>query len=448
MVVIDLFSGAGGLTEGFLSEGYKFVAHIEKEYWACETLKTRIMYYYLKQKNDIEMYHKYLLLSEKYTNIETNRKMVFEKYPELRDILEKTVLNKKFGDTKQDKEATNIKTIFKLIDTSMKYLNEEKIDIIIGGPPCQAYSVIGRSRMKEKVKEDQRNYLFYYYRDIVKRYKPEMFIFENVPGIFTAQNGKIFDEIAKEFNKIGYELKVGNSEKREENLQEAVNYSVYQTRKRVILFGVKKNLNYGYPNFIQYAEKFDEEINTKNAILDLNKLKDGQGYDRKVIKYKNPPKSKYEEYLRKDSIGILNHKARKLNLRDKEIYKLAIKKSNKKQKLYYNELPKDLKTHKNEKSFSDRFKVHGSNEVPHTIVAHISKDGHYNIHPDIKQCRALTVREAARIQSFPDNYLFEGPRTAQYVQVGNAVPPLLSKAIARALKNIKNDNSNVDKSRN
>lgn len=437
MVVIDLFSGAGGLTEGFLSEGYKFVAHIEKEYWACETLKTRIMYYYLKEKNDLEMYNKYLLSSDDYNNIEENRKVVFEKYPELKEILNKTVLNKKFGDEKKDEEATDIKEIFKLIDTSMEYLNEKKIDLIIGGPPCQAYSVIGRSRMKEKVKEDERNYLFYYYRDIVKKYKPKMFIFENVPGIFTAQEGKIFDEISREFDKIGYELKVGNNEKREENLQEAINYSVYQTRKRVILFGVRKNLNYDYPNFTKYAKKFDEEINTKNAILDLNSLKDGEGYDRKVVKYKNQPQSKYEEYLRKDSIGILNHRARKLNSRDKKIYQMAIEKSTKNEKLYYDELPKNLKTHKNEKSFSDRFKVHGMYDIPHTIVAHISKDGHYNIHPDIKQCRALTVREAARIQSFPDNYLFEGPRTAQYVQVGNAVPPLLSKAIAKALKDIK-----------
>lgn len=437
MVIIDLFSGAGGLTEGFLSEGYKFVAHIEKEYWACETLKTRIMYYYLKEKKDLEMYNKYLLSSDNYKNIDENRKIVFKKYPELEEILKKTVLNKKFGDAKKDAEATNIKEIFKLIDTSMEYLKEKKIDLIIGGPPCQAYSIIGRSRMKEKVKEDERNYLFYYYRDIVKKYKPKMFIFENVPGIFTAQDGKIFDEISQEFDKIGYKLKVGNNEKREENLQEAVNYSVYQTRKRVIIFGVRKDLNYDYPDFTKYAEKFDEEINTKNAILDLNSLKDGEGYDRKVVEYKNLPQSKYEEYLRKDSIGILNHRARKLNSRDKKIYQLAIEKSTKNEKLYYDELPKNLKTHKNEKSFSDRFKVHGMYDVAHTIVAHISKDGHYNIHPDIKQCRALTVREAARIQSFPDNYLFEGPRTAQYVQVGNAVPPLLSKAIARALKDIK-----------
>ena len=436
MVVIDLFAGAGGLTEGFLNEGYKFVAHVEKEYWACETLKTRIMFYYLKEKNDLETYNKYLKASDDYRKISENRKIVFKKYPELEEILEKTVLTKKFGDTKRDKDATDINEIFKMINDSMKYLGEKKIDLIIGGPPCQAYSVIGRSRMKEKVNEDERNYLFYYYRDIVKKYKPKMFIFENVPGIFTAQEGKIFDEISKEFEKIGYILKIGKKEKREENLQEAVNYGVYQTRKRVILFGVKKGLKYDYPDFTKYAEKFNEKISTKNAISDLNNLKDGEGEDRKLIKYNKPANSEYEEYLRRDSIGILNHKARKLNERDRKIYALAIEKSKKNEKMYYSELPKELKTHKNEKSFSDRFKVHGMDEVPHTIVAHISKDGHYNIHPDVKQCRALTVREAARIQSFPDNYLFEGPRTAQYIQVGNAVPPLLSIAIARALKKL------------
>ena len=436
MVVIDLFAGAGGLTEGFLNEGYKFVAHVEKEYWACETLKTRIMFYYLKEKNDLETYNKYLKASDDYRKISENRKIVFKKYPELEEILEKTVLNKKFGDTKRDKDATDINEIFKMINDSMKYLGEKKIDLIIGGPPCQAYSVIGRSRMKEKVNEDERNYLFYYYRDIVKKYKPKMFIFENVPGIFTAQEGKIFDEISKEFEKIGYILKIGKKEKREENLQEAVNYGVYQTRKRVILFGVKKGLKYDYPDFTKYAEKFNEKISTKNAISDLNNLKDGEGEDRKLIKYNKPANSEYEEYLRRDSIGILNHKARKLNERDRKIYALAIEKAKKNEKMYYSELPKELKTHKNEKSFSDRFKVHGMDEVPHTIVAHISKDGHYNIHPDVKQCRALTVREAARIQSFPDNYLFEGPRTAQYIQVGNAVPPLLSIAIARALKKL------------
>lgn len=211
MVVIDLFSGAGGLTEGFLGEGYKFVAHIEKEYWACETLKTRIMYYYLKEKDDLEMYNEYLLSSDDYRNVAKNRKIVFGKYPELEEILNKTVLNKKFGNAKKDKDATDIKEIFKLIDKSMEYLNEKKIDLIIGGPPCQAYSIIGRSRMREKVKEDERNYLFYYYRDIVKKYKPKMFIFENVPGIFTAQEGKIFDEISQEFDKIGYKLKVGKT---------------------------------------------------------------------------------------------------------------------------------------------------------------------------------------------------------------------------------------------
>jgi DNA (cytosine-5)-methyltransferase 1 len=435
MVVIDLFSGAGGLTEGFLNEGYKFVAHVEKEYWACETLKTRIMYYYLKGKNDIDLYNKYLKLSDSYTQIDKNREIVYQKYPELKEILETTVLKKKFGNPEEDDEATDISDIIKMIKKSMKMCGEKKVDLIIGGPPCQAYSIIGRSRMKEKVKQDNRNYLFYYYRDIVACFKPKMFIFENVPGIFTAMEGRIFKEIKEKFAEIGYDLKINRDGHEEENIKDVSKYGVYQTRKRVILFGYKKKLKYDYPDLNKYALKFDEKMTTQNAIGDLNKLQPGEGEDRKLVKYNKKSNSQYEEYLRQDSIGILNHKARKINeQRDRVIYKMAIEMSNNNNKLYYEDLPKYLKTHKNQKSFVDRFKVHANDEIPHTIVAHISKDGHYNIHPDIKQCRSLTVREAARIQSFPDNYLFEGPRTEQYIQVGNAVPPILSKAIARALK--------------
>ena len=435
MVAIDLFSGAGGLTEGFLSEGYKFVAHIEKAKWACETLKTRIMYYYLKNKGDIDLYNKYLLNTEDYQDIEKARSIVYDKYPELKEILNKEVLNKTFGNTEKDSTATDIKEIISLIKTSMEYNNQKEIDLIIGGPPCQAYSLIGRSRMKESVSQDERNFLFYYYRDIVKEFKPKMFIFENVPGIFSAMGGKIFPEIKEEFKKIGYILKTGKCEKDIENIKEVNKYGVYQTRKRVILFGTREDLDYDYPDIERYAIKFDEKMSTENAISDLNKLQPNDGYDRKLVPYHNEAKSEYEKYLREDSIGILNHKARGINeQRDRKIYKMAIEKSQKHEKLYYDEIPEELKTHKNEESFSDRFKVHTKDDIPHTIVAHISKDGHYNIHYDIEQCRSLTVREAARIQSFPDNYLFEGPRTEQYIQVGNAVPPLLSKAIARALK--------------
>jgi DNA (cytosine-5)-methyltransferase 1 len=439
MIVIDLFTGAGGLSEGFHEEGYKIVAQIEKEKWACETLKTRLIYHFLNKNNDLELYFEFLRKSFNYKTLDQDRMMIFKKYPELKEKIDYEILNRKFGNPANDREATSSSNIIKEIYASLKYNNATSVDLIIGGPPCQVYSVIGRSRLKEAAIRDSRNYLFYYYLNIVKEFQPKAFVFENVPGILTAKNGQIFSVIQEEFDNIGYTILSGNDPEHKNNIIDFSDYGVFQRRKRVILFGFKKELNYPYPDFSRFAECWNEEKNTKNAIGDLPPLLPGQGEDLKLIEYplqSDIELSEYQKKMRENSIGIINHKVRTIHERDREIYKMAIECSNRGIQLKYNELPDNLKTHQNETSFLDRFKVHNWNEIPHTIVAHIAKDGHYNIHPDIEQARSLTVREAARIQGFPDNYKFEGPRTAQFVQVGNAVPPIMSRVIAKAVKHL------------
>lgn len=438
MIVVDLFSGAGGLTEGFYREGYKIIAHVEKDKWACETLKTRICYHYLKEKKDLRLYNEYLRISDDYKKTDMAREIIFKKYPELQNKLKKEVINKAFGNPEFEDGVTSIDDIIKLIEDSMEYNDVKEVDIIIGGPPCQAYSIIGRSRMKEKVLSDKRNYLFQYYKDIVSHFKPKLFVFENVPGILTAKKGLIFEQIQKEFKEIGYNLLSGVKSDPKENILDSKDFGVYESRKRMILIGYSSELNIHYPDFSKYVKRFKEDINANNAISDLPPLQPGEGKDLGLVLYPEQQAlvlSKYQKLMRKHSAGVLNHCARSIQDRDRNIYRKAILKSQEGKQLYYWELDGSEKTHKNQESFLDRFKVHGSNEIPHTIVAHISKDGHYNIHPDIEQCRSLTVREAARIQSFPDNYKFEGPRTAQYTQVGNAVPPLMAEVIARTVKN-------------
>lgn len=440
MVVIDLFSGAGGLTEGFFREGFKIIAHVEKERWACETLKTRICYHFLEKKKRLDLYYDYLNQVEHYEKIDEGRKIIFNEFPELKEKIETEVLNKTFGEN-EDLGETPVHSIIPDIEKSMELNNVTDIDVIIGGPPCQAYSLIGRGRMKSSVEDDNRNYLFRYYKEIVMHFKPKIFIFENVPGIITAKGGEIFPAIKREFEEINYVLRSGPSIDDKENILEARKFGVYQSRKRVILFGYCKDIGQlEYPDFYSYTVfKPCEEMSTKNAIGDLPALKHNSGNDFLPQKYPQVSEktlSEYQKLLRDKNVGAINHKSRKHSDRDLEIYKLAIEKAKKNIQLRYCELEQGLKTHKNEKSFEDRFKVHRKDSLPHTIVAHMSKDGHYNIHYDKKQCRSLTVREAARIQSFPDNYKFEGPRTWQYVQVGNAVPPLMSQAIARAVWDI------------
>ena len=294
---------------------------------------------------------------------------------------------------------------------------------MIGGPPCQAYSVAGRGRKPKEMKDDPRNYLYRYYLSFLKNFNPELFVFENVPGIISANGGDIYSNFHKEAEKYGYKVKA--------HIVYAKGFSVLQDRRRIIFIGWKDRYDLSYPEF---PEKPPVKFPVSALFKDLPVLQAGEGTEQ-ATKYARSL-SKSSKYLRRFNIRekndvLIQHKARTHNKRDLEIYRQVINKWNcEKKRLKYNELSPEFQTHKNKSSFLDRFKVVDGDNYSHAILAHIAKDGHHFIHPDINQLRSLTVREAARIQSFPDNYKFEGSRTAQYTQIGNAVPPLMAKGIA------------------
>jgi len=434
---IDLFAGAGGLSEGFIQAGFKIIGSIEKDVWACETQKTRHVFHHLKQVGKLDDYWDYCRITLSRFSLHENRERIYKKNSGLREEIENTVWQAEFGNPEKEKNVSSSTEIIKLLEKSLKF-HDAEIDFILGGPPCQAYSLIGRSRMGEAAYNDKRNYFFKYYYDIVNHFQPKFFLFENVPGILTANDGIIFQMIKEDFENIGYSFLSGLHEDASDirkNILSAYNLGVPQNRNRFIFLGIKKGVNLSYPKFKDARDQNDELI-TKKVIDDLPDLHVEEGKDYGMMAYiANRNLSNYQRMMREDSEGVLNHKARPLNKwYDREIYKLAIIKAEREEVLKYSELSEKLKTHKNQKHFEDRFKVHWWFKIPHTIVAHIAKDGHYNIHPDINQLRSITVREAARIQSFPDNFKFEGSRTAQFIQVGNAVPPLMAKAFAEKVK--------------
>lgn len=399
---IDLFAGASGMSEGFIKAGFNPISHIEMDKEACDSIKTRSAYHFLVKDKKVNIYNDYL------KGIIT-REELYNQVP--KKILD-AVLNIEITDD-------SIKSIFSKIDKTLK---NQKIDLIIGGPPCQAYSLLGRHQ--ENIENDPRNKLYIQYGRFLKHYEPKAFVFENVPGLLSANKGQHFKNLKAYFRKIGYEVY--------HDTLVASDYGVLQARKRIIIVGWKKEQDFGFPEI----KKIIEAYTVNNVLEDLPKLKPGEAL--KIANYtqiKNEYLEKFE--LRNGVDFVTQHISRPHNDRDLKIYKTAINKwDNGQERLKYPDLPQELKTHKNESSFTDRYKVVNGNGVAHTIVAHIAKDGHYYIHPDVNQCRSISVREAARLQSFPDDFYFEGSRSAAFKQIGNAVPPLMAYAIAKSMKEL------------
>lgn len=401
--VLDLFAGAGGFSEGFIFAGCEMVAHVEMDKDACDTIKTRMVYHALQKMGNLEEYKKYLL----------------GEVP-IAELVKKYNLQKEIDSVIHTKiDQDNYK---QLIASVKKKLAGSRLDIIIGGPPCQAYSHIGRSSDKKHMEGDERKFLYKYYIEFLKALKPKVFVFENVPGLLSDRKGYYLKTMREEMKEAGYNT--------DYKILNASDFGVPQSRRRVVLIGWSEDAHLkSYPVF----EKVSREYRVNEFLGDLPTLQAGEGVS--VTKYHaKSPLLQHLGITNPEIKLLIGHISRPQSKQDLHIYRIAVKKKNEGRNLRYSELPRKLKTHKNQTGFSDRFKVVDSSALAsHTVIAHISKDGHYYIHPDIEQNRSLTVREASRLQTFPDDFKFEGSRTAQFKQIGNAVPPLLSKVIAKKI---------------
>ena len=406
--IIDLFSGAGGLTEGFRRPEYNILAHVEMSVDACQTLRLRDDYYQLKKRNMLQQYRNFL-----------------DGKISLSELEQQCGLRQKALTINETIDTGTIDGILAKIDSK---LSNRQVHGIIGGPPCQAYSTVGRKRTEAKKETDKRIYLYRFYIQFLEHYKPEFFLFENVRGLlsFKDLDGKrLFPKMKQEFeaitDKLGYHI--------DWKLIDCSEFGVPQERKRIILYGQRNDL----PKF-SFFERLADLQETPGTVgelfRDLPKLKAGETCNKYS---KAQPCAFVVENLRTPASKLTQNVARPNRELDLKIYKIAAEKRAKHKILHYNDLPEDLQTHNNKKAFLDRFKAVPADGVSQTVVAHIAKDGHYYIHPDVEQNRSITVREAARIQTFPDDFYFMGSRTQAFKQIGNAVPPYLAKKMAQTI---------------
>lgn len=281
---------------------------------------------------------------------------------------------------------------------------KHKIDVIIGGPPCQGYSQKGSRRTIN----DERNFLFKYFVKVVELVSPIYFVMENVPNLLTSENGYFRKELTDLFEKLGYSLAM--------DIVDASNYGVPQRRRRAIIIGKKG------PKPIDFVLEDSEKVTIWDAISDLAFLESGEGCDKQ--EYLFPAETEYQEEMRQNSLNLFNHRATNHSKIALERLRLIPENSGK------DSLPKE---HLTKSIYSGTWERMKRNEQAVTITTRFDtpSSGKFT-HPFLH--RAITVREAARLQSFPDDFIFYGTKTSQMKQVGNAVPPKLSKKIAELIR--------------
>lgn len=395
---IDLFAGCGGLTEGFKQVGtFNIIACVEWDKLSCDTLRQR--------------------LKTKWGYADAEKRVLRFDIQRVEELLNGW----------DDIEYGVSDGLDSIVAN-----NGGNVDLIIGGPPCQAYSVAGRIRDENGMRDDYRNYLFENYIEIVKHYKPSAFVFENVPGILSAMPGdgktKIIDTIKQGFANAGYIL-LDNLEK---SIIDFTEYGIPQNRKRVIILGLREE-RFG-DNAKAILQRFYEEellkykmnrkVSVREAIGDLPKLFpldeliriDGKQYSHSFAK----------------EVNVLNHRARFNNKRDIGIFRLLADDiaSGRNDYVSSEALKKLYTALTGRKSNIHKYYVLRWDGLSNTIPAHLYKDGMRHIHPDPEQARSITVREAARLQTFPDDFEFISGSAMDFKMIGNAIPPKFARILA------------------
>lgn len=494
--IIDLFAGPGGLGEGFNTYqgniSFKTQISVEMDQYACETLRGRKAFIEASENDDQVNLN---LLKDHWASsiCQASKPKVLKSLGNsLAKKIDNIVIHGEMGTEQTDLE------ILSRIQKLRKSKNEI---VLIGGPPCQAYSMAGRvknaSNPNYDPTKDKRNYLYQEYLKFIGASQPAVFVMENVKGLLSAKvdgvsmiNAILYD-LQRPINpltgNVGANYKIYSLVKREEDIQrnmfgnlidakdfvvKAEEYGIPQARHRVILLGVRSDIT-KIPKILEPKPKVsikeaigsleglrpgttgevlsDKQFNLelRKMALDLAKEADKFGdtdFSSHLISLETSIANSEHQYIRQSDsynlFGVHNHFSRNHMLGDikRYFYTSAFANFNGRSPRGHQEFPYVglAPDHKNWQSnkFVDRFRCQVAHQPANTVTSHISKDGHHFIHYDPLQARSLSVREAARIQTFPDDYFFSGPQTAQYHQVGNAVPPELAKQIAAIVEDL------------